>query len=156
MFANGRFSLSLLQAAAASTSPRTAAENRWVRIMSRGSSEGDGDPGPEQVGRELVETGVAGGEVHRAAAVVLFDVLVRQVGVPARRQRDAGADREFVARTLRQQRRHELVRRGPGVIQVSTAELHLRVVLVLGAEAETVCVLVRRMERQVGCAGVRE
>src|SRR5947209_11994251 len=145
MFANGRFSLSLLQAAAASTSPRTAAENRWVRIMSRGSSEGDGDPGPEQVGRELVETGVAGGEVHRAAPVILLDVLVRQVGVPARRQRDPGADREFVARTLGQERRHELRGRRAGVIQVSTAQPHLGVVLVFGAEPEAVCVLVVRM-----------
>jgi len=50
------------------------------------------------MGREVVETGVAGGEIDGAAPVVLSDVLVREVGVPVPRQLDAGAEREFIAR----------------------------------------------------------
>src|SRR6266702_2817117 len=156
MFANGRFSLSLLHAAAAKRSPRTAAENRWVRIMSRGSSEGDGDPGPEQMGRELVTTGVALRDVHGAAQVFLSDVLVGEVRVPVRIQGDTSADCEFVARAFGQEGRHELRGGRAGVIEVSATQLHLAVVLILRSEAEPVRAFVQRVQRQVGRARVRE
>src|SRR5439155_21903786 len=134
VIAYGRISSSLLQAAATRTSPRTAAEYRVVRIMSRRSSESDGHTGREQMGRELVETSVAPGKVHRAAPIALFYELIREIRVPMRRQRDSCAGREFVARAFGEQRRHELRRRGRGVIQVAAAKLDLRAVLVPGAE----------------------
>src|SRR5437667_216129 len=125
MLPNGRFSWSSLQAAATRTRPRTAAENRLVRIMSRSSSERESYAGREQMGREVVETGVARGEIDGAAPVVLSDVLVREVGVEVPRQLDAGADRELVARGLGEQRGHELRRRGARVMQVPAAQLDL-------------------------------
>src|SRR5438105_10120522 len=102
--------------------------------MGRSSSERESYAGREQMGRELVETGIARGKIDRAASIILFDVLIGQVGVPVRIERDARAEREFVARALGEQRRHELRRRGARVMQVAAAQLQFRAVLVLGAE----------------------
>src|SRR5438552_11266394 len=112
--------------------------------MSRSSSESDRHTSREQMGRELVETGIARGQVHGSAPILLFDVLVGQVGVPVGVQRNPCADRDLVTRALGEQRRYELRRRGAGVIQISAAQLDFRVVLVLGTEPEAVRVLVPR------------
>src|ERR1041385_5374974 len=102
------------------------------------------------MGRELVESGVVSGEVHRAAAVVLSDVLIREIGAELRRQIDAGTHRELVARAFGQQRRDELRRRRAGMVQVAATQLDLGVVLILGAEPEAVRIPVARRQRQVG------
>src|SRR5713226_4603210 len=72
------------------------------------SSEGVSQPDPEQMGGELVETGVARGQVHRAAPVMLFDVLVREVPMQLGSEYQPSANRELVARSLGQQRCDEL------------------------------------------------
>src|SRR6267378_6934373 len=118
--------------------------------MSRSSSERESYAGRKQIGREFVETGVARGKIHRAAPIVLSDVLISQVGVPVRVECYPRPDRELVPRGLGEQRRHKLWWRSGRVVQVAAAQLQLRVVLVLGAETETVRVLARRMQRQVG------
>src|SRR6266540_2800229 len=77
-------------------------EKNVVRIMGRSSSEGVGKADAEQVALELVETGIPDGRIHRAAPVVLVDVLVGQVGVQLGRQLDAGTNGKLVARAFGQ------------------------------------------------------
>src|SRR2546430_10337950 len=142
------------------TSPTAAAAarrlGRLVRIMSSSPSEGERRPDPEQMGRELVRTGIAAACVHEPAPVVLSDVLVTEVHVELGCEIDAGAERELVACGFGQERRHELRRRGRGVMQIAATQLQLRRVLVLGAEAEPVRVLAAWMERNGGRQWVLE